>query len=186
MPDPSLLTPLGQQMLGSLPPILRNSIDYMAVIHAYAREIALLESSIEQVRRQFDPAQADILLNAHEAELKLPVGGNGATIAQRRALVLGRLVKLVSSGSGRDWESAVTGIVGSAGWSYLEHDPGNPSSPPDGQIQVTLPFASGTAQFAAAQTQIRDITDAHMQLAFVSTTTFQLDQSQLDLQAFNA
>lgn len=122
MPAPELLTPLGLAMLEQLPPQLRGSIDYMAAIHAMARELETLEAAIEQVRAQFNPATADLLLNAWEFETKLPVGGlPGQTVQQRRDTVLARLRKPFS-GEGRQWEETITAMVG-PGWTYLEHDP---------------------------------------------------------------
>lgn len=183
MPDPSLLTPLGQAMLAQLPPAVRGSIDYMAVIHAYAKEIETVEAAIEQVRAQFNPMTADTLLPAWEVEVRLPVGGlPGQTLEQRRAAVVGRLSKPFS-GQGRDWERAITAMVG-PGWSYLEHDPANPSSPAPGVIQVTIPWASGTGQFTGLVTQIRDITDAHLQVEVLSSAPFLLDESQMDVSQF--
>jgi hypothetical protein len=186
MPDPSVLSPLGLAMVAQLPPQLRGSYDYLAVINALSKELELLEAAIEVVRAQSNPATADVLLDAWEWQLKLPVGGTaGATVAQRRADVLTRLRKVLSSGEGREWESTITSIVG-PGWSYLEHDPADSGSPTDGVIQIIVPFASGSSKFIEAQDQIRDITDAHLEIQFESSSQFELDVSELDQSEFGA
>jgi hypothetical protein len=185
MPDPSVLNDLGAAMRDQLPPILRGSYDYLAVINAVSKELTLVEAAIETVRAQFNPATADVLLNAWEYQLKLPVGGLGAPVAQRRQSVITRLQKVLSGGEGREWEQSISALVG-PGWSYLEHDPANSSSPADGIILITVPFASGSSQFIEAQNQIRDITDAHLEIEFESTAEFELDVSQLDESQFGA
>jgi hypothetical protein len=183
MPDPSVLSPLGQAMREQIPPALRNSYDYLAVINALSKELDLLEAAIEQVRAQFDPSTADVLLGAWEWQLNLPVGGGGSDITARRVRVLTRLRKVLSGGGGREWEATISDIVG-PGWTYLEHDPNDPSSPADGIVQITVPFPSGTSKFIEARNQIRDITDAHLQVVFLSSQAFELDISELDVTEF--
>jgi hypothetical protein len=185
MPDPAVLTELGQAMLAQLPPPLRGSYEYMAVANAVSKEVALVEAAVEIVRSQFNPGTADVLLDAWEFQLRLPVGGSGADIPTRRQRIFARLRKALGGGEGFEWEQTITEIVG-PGWSYLEHDPADPSSPADGIIQITVPFPSGSSSFLDAQTQIRDITDAHLEIEFVSTATFELDVSQLDENEFGA
>lgn len=173
-------------MQAQLPPVLRNSYDYLAVINALAKELELLEASIEIVRAQFNPLTADVLLNAWEWELKLPVGGGGATTDVRRANVLARLRKVLSGGEGREWQDTISELLG-PGWSYLEHDPAHPTNPPAaGVILITVPFPSGSSRFIEAQNQIRDITDAHLEIDFQSTASFDLDVSELDVNQFGS
>lgn len=180
---PGLVSDREQQMLDALPPPLRGSYDYIAVIHAYARELDLLEAAAETVRAQLNPATADLLLEAWEYELRLPVGGAGADIPTRQARVLARLRVVLSGGEGREWEDALTGILG-IGWTYLEHDPADPSSPAPGVIKITVPWPSGTSRFIEAQNQVRDLTDAHLEVEFDSSTPFLLDSSEMDSAEF--
>lgn len=172
MPDPSLLSPTGLQMLSELPPQLRGSYDYMAVVHAYAREIDLAEAAIEQLRAQMNPATADILLPAWESTVKLPVGGNGADIPTRRAAVIARLQKVLTSAEGTQWISTLDSLIG-PGWSYTE---GN------GIIDIILPQPSGSATFDELVEQIRNVTPAHLELSITSSSAFQLDISEMDIQ----
>jgi hypothetical protein len=181
MPDPSLLSPLGLKMQAALPPPLRNSYDYLAIIHACAREFDLLSVAAAQVQAQFNPATADILLNAWEFQVRLPVGGNGADLATRRANVLARIRKLLGQSEGLQWVQTLDGILG-VGWSYQEHDTADGSSPPANTIKITVPFASGTPEYLTAQTQVRDVTAAHLALEWESTSIFMLDVSELDVQ----
>lgn len=185
MSDLRPLTPLGVRMRDSLPVVLRGSHDYLAVIHAYAKELELLEGAIEAVRAQLNPLTADVLLSAWEAELALPVGGGGGTSAARIAAIVARLRKITGQSEGREWVAAITEIVG-GGWTYAEHNPADGTSPAEGVIRVTIPFASGTSRFIEAATQIRELTPAHLVLDLQSSTAFTLDLSQLDVQQFGS
>lgn len=179
---PGPLSATGEAMLSQIPPVLRGSYDYLAVIRACSREVELLEAAIETARAQFNPATADSLLRAWEYELRLPPGGPaGATLDSRRATVLGRLQKPLS-GQGRDWERAITAMLG-AGWSYQEvrDSDGNNT----GVIQVTIPWPLDSVEYQQAVEQIEEITDAHLELEFLSSTSFELDVSQLDVGVLN-
>jgi hypothetical protein len=173
----------GLAMLSELPPKLRSSYDYQAVIHAYAREVDLLEASIEQVRAQFVPSSADILLGAWESLVKLPLGGNGASISQRQANVVNRIQRLLGQAEGIQWIQTLNGILG-PGWSYEEHNPVDGGSPAVNVIRVSVPFASGTPFFDTAEVQVRIATAGHLGLEFLSTAGFILDESELDQTEF--
>lgn len=176
------LTALGQQMMAALPPVLQNSSDYEASIHAQTREIALLEASIEQVRAQFNPASADLMLGAWEAIVRLPVGGMGASVAQRQARVIQRLQKLLGASEGLEWEQAITSLVGT-GWTYLEYLEGDPDSPPANTISIALPFPPDGPAYTEALREIREVTPAHLDIRFASSGIgFILDESELDLE----
>lgn len=179
------LTALGIQMRDALPPVLRDSNDYLAIIHALSRELERLEDSIEVVRAQLNPSTADVLLNAWEWMVKLPVGGAGETIDQRRAKVIGRLRKLLTQAEGQQWVAAITDLIG-GGWTYEEHIPGDGSSPPADTLRITLPFAPDTDAYDGAVTQIRELTPAHLDIAWESAGGFILDESELDRDAFGS
>lgn len=185
MSDLRPLTPLGVRMRDSLPVVLRGSHDYLAVIHAYAKELALLEAAIEAVRAQLNPLTANVLLSAWEAELALPVGGGGAPDSTRIAAITARLHKVTGQSEGREWIAAITEIVG-AGWTYEEHNPADGGSPPEGVIRVTVPFASGTPFFIESENQVRELTPAHLELDFIAGGAFALDSSDMDISEFGA
>lgn len=175
------LTDLGRQMRDMLPPVLRRSADYLAVIHPCARELERLGGYIEQVRRQFNPASADVLLNAWETEVRLPVGGRGASIEQRQQKVVARLFKATGGSMGRAWEAEITELIGD-GWTYEENIPGDLTSPPEGILRIQLPFAPDADRTIEAQNQIREVTAAHLTVEFESLGGFLVDDSHLDIE----
>jgi hypothetical protein len=177
------LTALGLAMLLDLPPVLQRSTDYQAIIHPIARELEALEATIEQLRAQFNPATADILLPAWEYMVKLPVGGAGSSIDQRRQKLIARLRKVEGQSEGREWEAQITELVG-PGWAYEEHDTGDPTSPAANVIRITLPFLPSSPSYQEAIDQIREITPAHLSLSFSSAAGFVLDESELDRDSF--
>lgn len=175
------LTPLGRQLLAALPPFLRTSPDYESVAHASSREFARLEATIEQVRAQFNPQHADLLLSAWETIVRLPVGGRGAAIDQRQHKIVVRLRKLLGASEGREWEESITEVVGS-GWTYEEHIPGDITSPPVNTIRIALPFAPSGDLYLEALREIRELTPAHLDISFSSGAGFLVDESHLDLE----
>lgn len=122
MPDPALLTALGRAMLDDLPPILRSDPDYRGVIHAGARELELLAERVDELRRQFFPQHADVLLHAWESHHQLPTAPAGLSIEERRDILLAHLLKLRGASGGVDWVQQVTELVGPS-WRYREHMP---------------------------------------------------------------
>lgn len=175
------LTDMGRAMLADLPPQLQGSSDYQAIMHAGAREVEMLEASIEQTRSQFNPASADIMLGAWEAEVRLPVGGQGATIGQRQLRVITRLQKLLGQSEGLEWEDAITKLVG-PGWTYLEHIEGDLTGPPAYTLRIALPFPPSGSAYIEALREIREFTPAHLEILFDSGAGFILDESRLDLE----
>lgn len=177
MPRP--LTERGEEYRSWLPERLRDSPDHLAVIHAQSRELDRLEAAIEQVRVQFFPQTADILLGLWERVLGLTVEPSGVTIAERRGYVIARLRALASTPEGRDWVANVSSMVG-PGWEYEEHVPGDVTSPPENTIRVTLPYPPTSSLYQQTERLIRDITPAHLDLIVTFSGGFVLDQSQLD------
>lgn len=177
-----VLTAKGELWRSWLPVVLRDSPDHLAVIHALAVEMELLESRIEEVRRQFFPQHADVLLKVWEFMLRITIEPEGLTIAERREIVLATLRKMRSTPEGRDWVDNVTALVG-AGWTYEEHNPADAGSPPVNTVQITLPYPPDSSAYARAEALVRDITPAHLDLVVTFTGGFLLDQSQLDQEA---
>jgi hypothetical protein len=184
VPDPAVITEKGWQMLDMLPPVLRDSPEYQAAIHAYARELERLEAAIEYVRAQLNPITAgEEGLRWWEVLLGLPIEPSGQPVEQRRANVLALLGRLTTAASGLHWEQVVTELVGS-GWSYRANIPGDPTSPAPNTIVVTLPFGPTSPQYHLARRVLRDITPANTQVTVQSEMGgFTLDQSQLDVDA---
>jgi hypothetical protein len=182
MPAESALTELGQTFRSWLPVALRDSPDHLAVLHCLAHEVERLEGSIETVRAQFFPQSADLLLKVYEAELGITVEPAGATLDERRSTVIAMLRRAKSDPSGITWQDNVTRLVGT-GWSYAEHDPSDPSSPPEYTVRVTLPFAPSSGRYAQTERLLRDIIPAHLDLVLTFAGGFVLDESQLDQEA---
>lgn len=183
MSRPAVLSDRGKAWRAALPPKLRDSYDYLAVINSLSKEMDRLENAAEEVRLEFNPATATMLLGAWEYTFKLPVGGNGVSIALRRQKVIARMRKLLGQSEGREWGAQITEILG-GGWTYEEHDPADGTSPADGVIRIVLPFQTGSDRFKEAQIQIREITAAHLELDFTSAAGFQADLSPMDITEF--
>lgn len=174
------LTALGEDMRDSLPPILRESPDYLAVIHALAKECERVQATIEIVRRQFNPAKASLLLGVWERITKQTVAPAGRSELERQTLVTNRLRKMLALGFGSAWQEQVTLIVG-PGWTYEEHDAGKGGSPTEGSIRIKLPFESADSRYLDAVSAVREITPAHLLLSFESAGGFVLDETAMDL-----
>lgn len=174
------LSPLASDMLDGLPPVLRESRDYRAVIQSYAKECERLGEALESVRQQFFPGQADVLLGVWERITRQAVNPPGRPLVERQAAVTARLRKMLDVGEGREWAQLVTGVIG-PGWSYEEHIPGDPTSPPANVLRVTLPFGASDARYGQAVALFEEITPAHLVLNFTSSTAFRFDISQLDI-----
>lgn len=180
-PGKRTLTPLGLEMLESLPPVLRDSADYQAIIHAEAKEIERLEASLELVRAQFNPGTASVLLGVWERITRQTVAPVGKSEAERQAAITARLRKLLSIGYGSAWEEQITALIG-PGWDYKEHIPGDGTSPPVGTLRIILPFPPEGSRYLEALAQIREVTHAHLEIEFESAGGFLLDESRLDLE----
>lgn len=172
-----VLTELGEQMRSWLPVVFRDSPDHLAVINALSREMERAEDAIEQVRRQFVPQTADVLLGVHEAKLGLTIEPVGVSLEERREVVLA--TETASTAMGSEWVTKVTQLVG-PGWSYEEHIPGDVTSPPENTIRIVVPFAPGAGAFGRAKRLIEAFTPAHLDVIVTSATGFTLDESQLD------
>jgi hypothetical protein len=177
-----VLTARGEQWRSWLPVVVRDSPDHLAVIHACAVEMERLEAAIEQVRQQAFPQHADVLLKVWEFMLRITIEPVGVSLADRRLVVLATLRKMRSTPEGRDWVDNVTALVG-PGWTYEEHDPHDAGSPPPYTVRISLPFAPSSSAYARAETLIRDITPAHLDLILAFPGGFLLDESQLDQEA---
>ena len=183
MPAPGVMTPLGLRMLGDLPAKLRGSESYRGVQHAYAREIELFEQRMAWLRQQLFPQTATDLLAVHEAQLGLPPDPEGKTLEQRRILVLVRYAQLSGDPSGRKWKDDLTNLIG-PGWTYAEHDPDDPESPPAGTLRIVLPFGPESGRYAEVERLLADNGPAHLDIILTSEAGFVLDHSQLDQEPF--
>lgn len=183
-PLETLITDRGWAMLDDLPPVLREDPDVRAVIHCYAREFDRLALTAEEVRAQFFPTQATILLRAWEASLQLTIDPVGWTDAERREEIALGLVRMVAGGTGGAWEERLAALVG-AGFSYEEFDTQDPGNTvPAHTIRITLPYPPTSDRFARIERALTLITPANTDIILQSTAGFLLDESQLDQETF--
>lgn len=184
MPDPAVLTDLGRSMLADLPGFLRDDPDYQGVIHAYAKEIELLEGRLQgMVGEFFAQTATEKGMRIWEAELQLPIEPAGRTLEERRTIVLAYLARLSGDPSGRSWVENVTQLIG-PGWTYVEHDPHDPLGPPEYTLRIHLNLDPGSPRWGDIYRLLREITPAHLELALVGEGGFVLDISHLDEETF--
>lgn len=183
MPDPDLLTPLGQAFRDSAPVALRDDPDYLAIWHADARECERLAVKIELVRSQFVPATADVLLKVWEVQVGTTVAPEGKTLEDRRQVVAARLLMMSADASGLAWQEKVTTLIGPS-WTYEEHIPGDASTPPEDTVRVRVSFPPTSGRYALLERMLEDITPAHVDVVLVFEGGFVLDESEMDQQDF--
>lgn len=172
--------PRAQQMLEEIPPFLHADPDVRAVIYCYAREAERKEATLDGLIAEFFPRTATSLgLPLWEALLRITQAPSGATDATRRNTVEAYLQKLSGGAEGSDWVANVTKLVG-PGWTYEEHDPANPSSPPNYTVRVYLPYAPSSGLYSQLEQLLRDITPWHLDLELFYTGGFLWDVSQFD------
>lgn len=186
MPDPTLLAnqATAQRLLGMLPWFVQSDPNYQAAAYAAARELDRLEGMLEQVRAQFNPATADILLPAWQATVGTTISPAGVDLATQQQNVIALLRKTKTSDSGSQWEADMTAFLG-PGWSYQEHNPSDPSSPAPGTIVVTVPFPPSSSDYLAVQAYIEATLDANLQVLLQYSGGFLLDQSPMDISTLN-
>lgn len=172
------------EMLDDLPVFMRDDVDVQGIIYCQAKEHERLREHIDRVRRSLFPQHADELgMRWWEALLLLPIEPEGQTLEQRRETVMIYLGALRAAGTGRWWVDTVTRLLG-PGWTYEEHIEGDVGTPAAYTLRVTVPFATDSERFLALEALLEQITDAHIDVIADSSTTFHLDQSQLDQDPF--
>lgn len=179
-----LASTLAGEMIDDIPPHYREDPDVRAVIYAYAKETELKRARIDEVRRQFFPPTADVLLGVWEATLKMTVEPVGKTIPERQALVGEAFLRALSGDSGEEWEEALLAQAG-AGTTYEEFDPQVPSNTvPPYTIRITVPFAPSSDTFARLERTLGRLVPANTDIILQSGAGFLVDISQLDQETF--
>lgn len=181
-PLESLLTDKAWDVIRRAPPFLWDDPDARAVAYCIAQEADRADGKLADLLVNLFPQLSDGLgLSFWEALLRITIAPAGKTDADRRAIVMSYFLALGSSGSGLDWETAITNLIG-PGWTYEEHRPGDPLGPPPYTVRVYLPFAAGASAFAEAQALIEAVTPANLALTVSYAGGFVLDQDALDQQ----
>jgi hypothetical protein len=173
------LTPLGWEMLRDLPPVLEEDPHYRAVIHAYAWEVDLLQDRVNRLIAALQPATEDELgLPLWEALLHLSPSGSRQS---RSRVVQSNIQRVGGATEGRDWEDAVTKLIGPS-WTYREHQAGVTGTPPAYTVRVILPYPPTSDRYGDVRRLLREITPAHLDLEVIYEGGFLVDYSQLDLE----
>jgi hypothetical protein len=170
------------EMIEWLPTILRDAPEFVAIVYAFSRELTRLEGRIEQVRAQFFPQKADVLLGVWETMLRTTVAPATLTLDQRRSRAVSLAQRMTATPAAKRWAQMITDVVGD-GWSYDRHDPADLSSPPTDTLRVWLPFPVGSEQYEQAKDFVRAITPAHLDIEFNFPGGFVLDDASLDVGA---
>jgi hypothetical protein len=163
VPAESALTPLGVAFRDSVPTAFRSDPDH-------------------EVRDQFVPQRATLLLGLYERLLALTVNPAGVTLAERRARVLAAMSRMAGDPSGSKWEDDMIKLLGPIGtgvgeWYYREHDPDDPTSPPPNYLLVAFPYDPTTVGLVRAY--VLSITPAHLRLLFRFRTGFLVGVSRV-------
>jgi hypothetical protein len=145
---PSILPPLltetapdvDNPVLDGLPEYELQSTFVQRYLLALANELQRIEQVRQELIENFFPATADALLVFFEQMLMLPVNPPGVTLAVRQQTVLSFMQSLKTQGTGLEWEAVMNSLLGSS-WTYEEHDPANPSSPPPYRVLIRIPYS---------------------------------------------
>lgn len=178
MPDFAAITPLGHEMLGEIPPWMREDPDTQAVIHCYAKETERQLEMARQIRDDCIPLIASSRgLAWWEQYYGMTIEPVGQTVEQRRSAVLARIKKEPPLGSALSWQGMVTALIGE-GWTHEEF--------PGEKIRLIVPYppASEVFEIVVSQVPLLPSWPAHLELETVSAEGFVLDLSDLDSEPF--
>lgn len=175
-PLEELITPLGWELIGRLPPMFRDDPDIRAIMHCTAKAAERKVDAVEYIRRQANPLTADPQGLAWWAGV-LHIGlDTGATVEEQRLVIVNRYRAFEVDAAGSAWVVRVTARIGTSSWTYEENTP-DPST-----ITFHLPYGAGSQPFLNAERVIREETPSEQALVFVSTGGFILDESQMDVE----
>lgn len=179
MPDPALITPLGWELLGELPPRVFEDPDIRAVVHCQAKESERQRELAARVRDNFIPARLDELGLPWWERLYLLSDPTGLTEVQRRERVLVRTRQTQPRVSSREFKEDMDDLIGEGNWKYEEEYPA---------IRVSVPFKPGSEAFLQLEDLIRNLPTfpCHLDVILETIEGFVLDQSLLDQEPFEA
>lgn len=114
------------------------------------------------------------LLSLWELQLGLPVQPEGMTEDQRRSSVIAH-IRRRRAHSERSWAETLTEMLRTTLWSYTTNN---------GTITITMPYGASNLTGAQVVALAREITPAHLALAFTYDEGFLFDVSTFDTGAF--
>lgn len=136
----TFLSPTTKRLLSDLPPFVQDSTDAQGTMDALAMELDRIDAAIREIAQSFFPHAAETYLHIWEMVLGIAENPPDKTLAQRQASAAAFMQALNSNGTGIEWQAAMTEAIGS-GWTYEEHIPGDPGSPPENVIRITIPYS---------------------------------------------
>lgn len=172
------LTAAGRIYLNMIPPFLRNDPTMVAILEAGGRQLAALEAAVESIKDEIFPQTATRLLAMDELWLDLTVEPAGMTVEQRRQIVFAFMMRIMSSGTGAEWEENMSAYFG-GDWRYEEHDPDDPGSPPAFTVNVFIPFAPGSVGAYVGEQLAQAISPANLVINVTYESGFILGESTL-------
>jgi len=170
---------LAADMMDMVPPVLWDVPLYQAVYDALGEQYELLDETIDTLQNNTIPASAEEYLSLYEGFLGITVNPPGATVDERKEVVIAFMQRAIMDGSGLDWIAGADKLIDMS-WSYETHDDEVPGSPAAHIIVVKLPYTSGSIAAQLAETFLRSITPAATQINVVYEQGWLLDVSQLD------
>jgi uncharacterized protein YmfQ (DUF2313 family) len=158
-----------------LAPMLQEEPFALAVVRAANNEFKRIAAAATAIQLATFPAQSDDvvlsdsigvakILSMWETLLNLPVAPTDVPVVQRRNKVLAHIRKR-HSGAGMDWVARMTEALGTSLWVYEE-------GPGDYQLQIAIPFASGSYTAAQALAFAKKITPAHLEISVLYSQHF--------------
>lgn len=155
------------RMIDTMPAYYRGNSIIEGILDAVGRELQRIEDRLNFIRTGMFPQNADDTykqLSLWEELLGLPVAQAGATLTQRRNLVLARLNGR-SLSSGAAWIDAVNQALGGTPWTYQE-------GPASYTVSIYISYALGSYSSVQVLSLVRAITPAHLDIAVVYSQGF--------------
>jgi len=170
-------TPEPVGLIEDVPQFERQSYEINAVLRAVDNELARIRAAQAAMILNWFPLTADAMLDRFESMLGLPTDPATENLVQRRNIVLAYMRRLRSEGGGLDWEANMDSLAGTGTWSYAEHNPADPESPPAYTVNVAIPQVLARVGWSF----VRDITPAHLAINESYTGGWLVGESLLDI-----
>ena len=171
---PRDLTDRALSILEMLPLPLRETAFYQACAVAQAEQLDALDAAVDLLERNMIPASADEWLAEWATMFGVQVDPS-ATVEQKRTIVLAFVQLMVASGSGLDWEAAVTRLLGT-NWSYQTHVVGG-TTPPSHTINVYVSYDASATSAQVLEILLDSVTPANTTVNVAYSEGFILDAS---------
>lgn len=182
MPDPVLLTDRAQVLLEMIPPWFRDDPDVLGVFYAAARLFEEVDGDLGELLLSLASVQPTLLLDSWETLLGLPVDPL-RSLDQRRAAIGLAFRRMIPDPSGLRWKQDMD-LIMPDGWTYQEHIPGDPSSPAEDTIRLSVLTSPDTPSAAALLKIVRDSIPANLAIEVDYEEGFQMDLSPMDSQTW--